>query len=109
MFLVLILDICQSGHFSSTGLEPCSKCDKGTYQSATWSLSCDQCPDGQSTAGIGSTDAEACAGSWTDSYIFCSMNDEASLYILFMNVSESSSFVHVPFLNSLSFLYLLWT
>ncbi|XP_022084521.1 sushi, von Willebrand factor type A, EGF and pentraxin domain-containing protein 1-like [Acanthaster planci] len=55
------LGICPSGHFSDTGLEPCSKCEKGSYQSEARSLSCLPCPVGQSTASIGSTDIEDCS------------------------------------------------
>ncbi|XP_022110885.1 sushi, von Willebrand factor type A, EGF and pentraxin domain-containing protein 1-like [Acanthaster planci] len=55
------LGICPSGHFSDTGLEPCFKCEKGSYQSEARSLSCLPCPFGQSTASIGCMDIEDCA------------------------------------------------
>ncbi|XP_022110883.1 sushi, von Willebrand factor type A, EGF and pentraxin domain-containing protein 1-like [Acanthaster planci] len=47
------LGVCPSGHFSDTGLEPCFRCEKGSYQSEARSLSCLPCPVGQSTASIG--------------------------------------------------------
>ncbi|XP_033636703.1 sushi, von Willebrand factor type A, EGF and pentraxin domain-containing protein 1-like [Asterias rubens] len=54
------LGICPRGQFSISGLETCSKCAKGSYQTQEMSTKCHQCPVGQSTARIGATESAEC-------------------------------------------------
>lgn len=52
--------ICELGEFSSTGLSPCTPCEKGMFQNKPMSQQCIQCPNGLTTPFSGSTDANNC-------------------------------------------------
>lgn len=75
---------CGPGEFSSTGLSPCSPCDKGTYQNMPMSRQCMQCPNGLTTAFLGSTNAHNCTREFDCQYeyilvIILQFHDKVSL------------------------------
>ncbi|GFT70691.1 sushi, von Willebrand factor type A, EGF and pentraxin domain-containing protein 1 [Nephila pilipes] len=53
-------EICDVGHFSNTGLQPCDACPKGFYQPFTGQSKCLECPGNFSTKVVGSTNATEC-------------------------------------------------
>nr|XP_022289245.1 sushi, von Willebrand factor type A, EGF and pentraxin domain-containing protein 1-like isoform X2 [Crassostrea virginica] len=59
-FLAECIGICEPGEFSSTGLSPCTPCEKGMFQNKPMSQQCIQCPNGLTTPFSGSTDANNC-------------------------------------------------
>lgn len=61
MTSVAILDTCKPGEYSETGLFPCTPCEKSTYQNASSSRSCIECPRDMTTAFEGSIDALNCS------------------------------------------------
>ncbi|XP_062570057.1 uncharacterized protein LOC134232121 [Saccostrea cucullata] len=54
------IDTCQPGEYSETGLFPCTPCEKSSFQNASMSTSCVQCPTDLTTAFRGSTDEYNC-------------------------------------------------
>nr|XP_022288701.1 sushi, von Willebrand factor type A, EGF and pentraxin domain-containing protein 1-like isoform X2 [Crassostrea virginica] len=61
MFFTDCIDTCKPGEYSETGLFPCTPCEKSTYQNASSSRSCIQCPRDMTTAFEGSIDALNCS------------------------------------------------
>ena len=58
---MLHLGRCPPGEWSSTGLTPCTQCEKGTYQDGNGRSVCKQCPSGGVYAGKkGATKVEEC-------------------------------------------------
>ncbi|XP_066290421.1 sushi, von Willebrand factor type A, EGF and pentraxin domain-containing protein 1-like [Branchiostoma lanceolatum] len=51
---------CSPGNYSSTGLEDCTPCEVGSYQTTEKSTSCEQCSNGTSTEAVGSTSEDDC-------------------------------------------------
>eukprot|EP00794_Sanderia_malayensis_P006969 gene6969-7754_t len=51
---------CEPGTFSSNGVEPCSPCEQGSYQSNRGQLSCIDCPGLTWTYGEGADSLSAC-------------------------------------------------
>lgn len=58
--LIIIIVPCSKGKYEDEG--NCNACDVGTYQDQTGSQLCHNCPEGRSTLGMGSTNAEDCSG-----------------------------------------------
>ncbi|XP_067663880.1 sushi, von Willebrand factor type A, EGF and pentraxin domain-containing protein 1-like isoform X2 [Haliotis asinina] len=54
------IDMCQPGHFSATGLSPCTLCPLGTIQPEPYSTECIPCPSDSSTAAMGSSSYDEC-------------------------------------------------
>ncbi|XP_011663142.2 sushi, von Willebrand factor type A, EGF and pentraxin domain-containing protein 1 [Strongylocentrotus purpuratus] len=54
------LDVCDAGHFSSTGVAPCQPCPIGSYQSLPLSTTCLQCPNGTTTLASGCIEMQQC-------------------------------------------------
>jgi hypothetical protein len=61
-----VSDICHPGEYSQTGLFPCIPCDKSSYQNASMSTKCIECPKGMTTAFTGSTDGSNCFGMYIE-------------------------------------------
>ncbi|XP_071497251.1 uncharacterized protein [Diadema antillarum] len=53
-------DICEAGHFSTSGLVPCRACEMGTYQPTPMSASCLPCPNGTSTMDTAASSQDQC-------------------------------------------------
>lgn len=53
---------CAPGTYSSNGVEPCSPCPVGTYQSKTGQITCLPCPGVLSTHGTGASSTANCKG-----------------------------------------------
>ncbi|KAG8199879.1 hypothetical protein JTE90_015870 [Oedothorax gibbosus] len=51
---------CKPGSYSSTGLEPCSLCDYGSYQNKEQQKFCELCPDATNTRQRGSSSQTQC-------------------------------------------------
>ncbi|KAJ8978624.1 hypothetical protein NQ317_011256 [Molorchus minor] len=51
---------CSPGHYSSTGLAPCSLCPRDFYQSLSGQTSCKECPTNMKTEGPGATGRDEC-------------------------------------------------
>ena len=53
---------CAPGTYSGNGVEPCTPCAKGSYQTGIGALSCVECTGGKSTYGPGADAADMCVG-----------------------------------------------
>ncbi|XP_041478090.1 sushi, von Willebrand factor type A, EGF and pentraxin domain-containing protein 1-like [Lytechinus variegatus] len=53
-------DMCPKGHFSSTGLLPCIKCPRDTFQPMAGQTSCFDCTNGAITEHTGATSQDQC-------------------------------------------------
>ncbi|GFX94270.1 sushi, von Willebrand factor type A, EGF and pentraxin domain-containing protein 1 [Trichonephila clavipes] len=53
-------EICNVGHFSNTGLQPCDACPKGFYQPFTGQSKCLECPSNFTTEIVGATNVSQC-------------------------------------------------
>lgn len=62
---------CKPGTFSNTGLEPCNSCPTGTYQVQYGSIGCVRCPNGKTTATVGTTRIDDCKGALVFCYHLC--------------------------------------
>lgn len=60
--LFLLTVACAPGTYSSNGVEPCSPCPVGTYQSKTGQITCLPCPGVLSTHGTGASSTANCKG-----------------------------------------------
>ncbi|VDI50483.1 Hypothetical predicted protein [Mytilus galloprovincialis] len=58
---------CSKGKYEDNG--NCNLCDVGSYQDTTGSQRCHNCPDGRSTLGMGSINAEDCSDKLVDAEI----------------------------------------
>ena len=68
LYMIVIIvyfyvDSCRPGTYSSTGVEPCSPCAIGEYQSSVGTSSCLKCNKGKFTQMIGSSSEVNCTGS----------------------------------------------
>ncbi|XP_071088674.1 sushi, von Willebrand factor type A, EGF and pentraxin domain-containing protein 1-like [Haliotis cracherodii] len=54
------IEMCQPGHYSTTGLSPCTPCPLGTIQTESFSTECTSCPSDSSTAAMGSSSLDEC-------------------------------------------------
>ncbi|KAL5007731.1 hypothetical protein ScPMuIL_016537 [Solemya velum] len=54
------VDVCKPGSFSSNGMQPCTPCPVGQYQTDFAQTQCDVCPGSETTFYAGSMSAEAC-------------------------------------------------
>lgn len=52
---------CSPGHYSSTGLAPCSMCPKDFYQSVAGQTTCNECPSNAHTEGPGAAGRDECS------------------------------------------------
>ncbi|XP_071494425.1 CUB and sushi domain-containing protein 3-like [Diadema antillarum] len=52
--------LCQQGSYSSSGLEPCVRCERGTYQPRSGQSSCLPCPAGLTTPTHSSVSIQSC-------------------------------------------------
>ena len=59
---LFFVDSCRPGSYSSTGVEPCSPCAIGEYQSSVGTSSCLKCDKGKFTQTIGSSSKVNCTG-----------------------------------------------
>ena len=62
LFCNFYIDSCRPGTYSSTGVEPCSPCAIGEYQSSVGTSSCLKCDKGKFTQTIGSSSEVNCTG-----------------------------------------------
>ena len=53
--------LCSAGTFSLEGSKKCFSCPLGTYTSETGATTCNACPEGYITAGVGSVSETACS------------------------------------------------
>ena len=53
-------DACPRGHWSMTGVTPCSPCLQGSYTGDLGTTVCTACPPSQTTLTQGSTNANEC-------------------------------------------------
>lgn len=56
----ILVDTCQPGTFSNTGLVPCSSCLRGKFQPETGAIACLPCPDLMFTLSTGSASQSVC-------------------------------------------------
>ena len=61
-YFLFFVDSCRPGTYSSTGVEPCSPCAIGEYQSSVGTSSCLKCDKGKFTQTIGSSSEVNCTG-----------------------------------------------
>ncbi|XP_072179385.1 uncharacterized protein [Diadema setosum] len=81
---------CGSGfHFDNT-TKNCTQCEIGSYQSKTAQFTCDQCPDGQSTLGLGTKNITHCIDICKPG--FASMTGLEPCYICGIGTYQNSSY-----------------
>ena len=54
--------MCPAGSFSSSGYEPCTLCEIGSYQDEAGHTNCNRCPFGSSTEEEGAPTSGLCNG-----------------------------------------------
>ena len=77
MFRCMYLGLCLPGSHSENGIEPCSTCQIGYYQSHYSEIECDPCPSGTSTWRRGAHTSNECGGK----IIYCFIGIILELYI----------------------------
>ncbi|CAG5116327.1 unnamed protein product, partial [Candidula unifasciata] len=85
------LILCKPGEVSVTGLEPCSPCQKGSYQEKKGMAECEFCPFGMMTSLESSTSSSDCL-----------------FYNVRMDKDTSHAIVQLPDLYPTSFTLLMW-
>jgi CUB/sushi domain-containing protein len=65
---------CAPGTYSSSGVEPCEPCEKGSYQPEEGKLNCLPCSGKKSTHGPGAKNESYCLGKWVTMISFLKKN-----------------------------------
>ncbi|KAK3690739.1 hypothetical protein RRG08_061177 [Elysia crispata] len=52
--------VCEAGYYSRDGLEPCTPCPRGFYQSGRQSTTCAECSSDFTTSSVASTSSTEC-------------------------------------------------